>query len=211
MHRYTKSYKELNSIPSWFIDIGLCGRISFMKLTFSKLTDPTPEIAATLDAWENNPELVPFFRPMPSKKDLGKKKQVTVDSLRKRLQHNQTFLIYADGQMVGEMNYQVDPARLLKKEPGTAWIGIDIGEESARGKGIGRLAMEYLENQISQDGLHRIELGVFEFNLPAIKLYQKMGYQEIGRIDDFTYYQGKMWQDIRMEKYLKNIHHSTHK
>jgi hypothetical protein len=31
-----------------------------------------------------------------------------------------------------------------------------------------------------------------------------MGYREIGRIDDFTYWQGKMWQDIRMEKYLQS-------
>ena len=34
------------------------------------------------------------------------------------------------------------------------------------------------------------------------KLYQKAGYQEICRIPDFTFWQGKMWQDIRMEKYV---------
>jgi hypothetical protein len=27
-----------------------------------------------------------------------------------------------------------------------------------------------------------------------------MGYREFGRIDDFTYWRGRMWQDIRMEK-----------
>jgi hypothetical protein len=32
--------------------------------------------------------------------------------------------------------------------------------------------------------------------------YQKAGYREIGRIPDFTYWNDKMWQDIRMEKYL---------
>ena len=62
--------------------------------------------------------------------------------------------------------------------------------------------MRYLEGQIREQGLKRIELGVFEFNASAIKLYKKMGYQEIGRIDDFTYWHEKMWQDIRMEKYL---------
>ena len=36
----------------------------------------------------------------------------------------------------------------------------------------------------------------------AIKLYQKAGYTEIGRIKDFVYWQGRLWQDIRMEKYL---------
>lgn len=55
---------------------------------------------------------------------------------------------------------------------------------------------------MKEQGLKRIELGVFEFNQQAQKLYQKLGYKEIGRIDNFTYWQGKMWTDIRMEKYL---------
>ncbi|WP_369010066.1 GNAT family N-acetyltransferase [Alkalihalobacillus sp. TS-13] len=70
------------------------------------------------------------------------------------------------------------------------------GRESA----IWRCA--HLEEQIKLQGLKRIELGVFEFNKQAYKLYQKLGYQEIGRIKDFTYWNDKMWYDIRMEKYL---------
>jgi RimJ/RimL family protein N-acetyltransferase len=42
-------------------------------------------------------------------------------------------------------------------------------------------------------------MGVFEFNANAKKLYQKFGYQEIGRVKDFTFWQGRLWQDIRME------------
>jgi hypothetical protein len=45
-------------------------------------------------------------------------------------------------------------------------------------------------------------LGVFEFNTSAIKLYQKAGYREIVRLPDFTHWQDKMWQDIRMKKYV---------
>ena len=56
--------------------------------------------------------------------------------------------------------------------------------------------------EIKEQGLHRIELGVFEFNTNAIKLYQRAGYKEIGRIPEFTYHQGRMWQDIRMEKFI---------
>ena len=50
--------------------------------------------------------------------------------------------------------------------------------------------------------MKRIELGTFEFNTNAIKLYERMGYQEIARINGFTYWKDKMWQDIRMEKYI---------
>jgi RimJ/RimL family protein N-acetyltransferase len=55
---------------------------------------------------------------------------------------------------------------------------------------------------IKKESYNRIELGVFEFNTVAIGLYKKMGYNEIGRIEDFTYWNGKMWQDIRMEKII---------
>ena len=174
-----------------------------MSATFKKLSTPTPEIATKLNQWANDPTLVPFIRPNSDKEDLEKQVSMTVESLIKHLDDLQIFLIYDDGHLVGEMNFQIDPGHLFKKETGTAWIGIVIGESSARGKGVGPQAMKYLEEKIQEQGLKRIELGVFEFNVNAIRLYQKMGYQEIGRIDDFTYWQGSMWQDIRMEKCLK--------
>jgi RimJ/RimL family protein N-acetyltransferase len=133
---------------------------------------------------------------------LERRKILTIKDLEQRLARKPTYLIYLGGQLIGEMEYQIDPKILYKKETGTAWIGILIGEEIGRGKGIGSLAMEYLEGQIKLHGLKRTELGVFEFNKSAIKLYKKLGYKEIARINDFTYWQGKMWQDIRMEKYI---------
>ena len=173
-----------------------------MNITYTKLTEPTTEFAEALNKWENDPELVHLMRPNQSKEDLEKELIVTLDSVQNRLEHNQIFLIRMDGQIIGEINFQVDPAHLYKKETGTAWIGITIGESVARGKGIGFSAMQFLEEEIQQQGLKRMELGVFEFNDAAIKLYKKLGFQEIARIDNFTYWQGKMWQDIRMEKYF---------
>jgi len=175
-----------------------------MNITFKKLITPTPEIARAFNKWENDPFLIPLTRPNRNQEELARQVSVTAESLSKRLQDHPIYLIFFDGQLVGEMNYQIDPDHLYKKEPGTAWIGICIGEALARGKGVGTQAMQYLENQIQTKGLKRIELGVFEFNTKAIKLYQKLGYQEIGRINAFTYWQGRMWQDIRMEKYLKS-------
>jgi RimJ/RimL family protein N-acetyltransferase len=174
-----------------------------MNISFIKLTQPTVDIAAAFNKWENDLPLIPFIRPNRTKNDLEKLEIVTVESLARRLEHDEIYLIYSGNQLVGEMNYQADPKHLYKKESGTAWIGINIGEESARGKGIGAQAMKYLEEQINARGFQRIELGVFEFNTNAIKLYQKLGYREIGRIKDFTFWRDRLWQDIRMEKYLK--------
>jgi RimJ/RimL family protein N-acetyltransferase len=168
-----------------------------------KLTQPTPEIAQAFDTWDNDPAILPFIRPNPTGDRLEIHIPVTVESLKQQLERKQIYLIYERGKLVGKIDYQIDPGQLYKKEAGTAWLGIVVGEESARGKGIGALALTYLEEQIKAQGLKRIELGVFEFNTNAIKLYQKLGYQEIGRIDDFTFWQGRLWQDIRMDKYLK--------
>jgi RimJ/RimL family protein N-acetyltransferase len=174
-----------------------------MNVHFTKLSDPaTPEIFSAFTKWENDPALVYLSRPNQSQADIERESEVDAFELDARLSTQRIYLIYLDGQLVGEMGYQIDPQHLYKKEPGTAWIGITIGEESARGKGIGLLAMTYLEDEIRSAGYKRIELGVFEFNTRAQKIYQKMGYTEIGRIPDFTFWQNKMWNDIRMEKYL---------
>ena len=174
------------------------------KKHFVRLTKPTPEIARALHRWQNDPALVPFIRPNKTKEDLAKIRPITVDWLHQRMKTHHIYLMYRHGQLVGEMNFQVDPEHLHKQVPGTAWIGIIIGEPEARGIGLGYQAMRYLEGRIEAEGLKRIELGVFEFNEAALTLYRKLGYREFARIEDFTYWQGRLWQDIRMEKYLKS-------
>jgi RimJ/RimL family protein N-acetyltransferase len=173
-----------------------------MKIQFEKLTEPTQNIAAAINRWENDSDIIPLIRPNQNKEELEKRYEVTISDLEKRLENHYSYIIYLGNQLVGEMNYMIDPGHLFKKEEGTAWIGITIGESSGRGKGIGYLAMEHLENEIKLNGLTRIELGVFEFNKQAIRLYKKLGYKEIGRIEGFTYWKDKMWTDIRMEKYV---------
>jgi RimJ/RimL family protein N-acetyltransferase len=173
-----------------------------VDVKFRKLTEPTAEIAEYSTQWENDSTLIPFIRPNKDHQALEARETVTTQDLEQRLEHHQVYLIYLEERLIGEMDYQVDPKQVYKKETGTARIGIIIGKEIVRGKGIGHQALQYLEEEIRKQGLKRIELGVFEFNISAIKLYQRAGYKEIGRTPDFAYWQGKMWQDIRMEKYV---------
>lgn len=173
-----------------------------MDIKFEKMTEPTDEIVEYLNKWQNDPILIPFIRPSKSQADLDKIASVTVEDLQQRLEYHHMYLIYLQDQLIGEMGFQIDHKVIYKKETGTAWIDIMIGEETGRGRGIGYLALQYLERAIKEQGHHRIELGVFEFNANAIKLYRKAGYQEIVRLPDFTYWQNQMWHDIRMEKYI---------
>lgn len=61
--------------------------------------------------------------------------------------------------------------------------GIFIGEESARGKGIGsEVAQMMLRYGFETLGLNRIYLSVFADNLAAIASYHKAGFYEEGRL-----------------------------
>ncbi|MBN8233909.1 GNAT family N-acetyltransferase [Halobacillus kuroshimensis] len=176
-----------------------------MTTTFDRLTVPTEEHVAAFNRWNNDEELIPLIRPNKNAEELSGRSSMTLADLEKRLSDHTIFLIYEDGKLVGEMNYMIDPPHLFKKEPRSAWIGITIGEPEGRGKGIGALAMTYIEGKIKEAGLKRIELGVFEYNTRARRLYEKMGYSEVAQQAEFTYWQGRMWADVRMEKQIIHI------
>lgn len=110
------------------------------------------------------------------------------------------YLVEYENKIVGEFSIDFEFPNLSSSDKKTAWIGILFGEKSARGKGLGKKTMDFLEAESKKLGAQRIELGCFEYNTSAIEFYKKIGYKEIRRIDKFTMYQDKWWQDIRMEK-----------
>ncbi|HZM21245.1 MAG TPA: hypothetical protein VFC02_05845, partial [Anaerolineales bacterium] len=90
-----------------------------LDIDFKKLLTPTSEIAAPFSKWENDPILIPLIRPNSSEEDLLSRKPVSVNDLLERIKHSAIYLIYAQGELVGEMNYQVDPPYVYKKVKGT--------------------------------------------------------------------------------------------
>lgn len=168
-----------------------------------KLSEPTADIAEHFNTWENDPDIIPFIRPISGADDLLKKKEITVESLRRRLETHEEYLIYLQGALVGQLSVQIDPGHLAKRVKGTAWIGIYIGKKENRGKGAGTQALKHVESILTSRGIRRIELGVFEFNKAAYRLYTKLGYKEFIRLDELAWWNGSMWRDIRMEKYLE--------
>ncbi len=91
---------------------------------------------------------------------------------------------------------------------GTSTIGIFIGEEEYRGKGLGteviNLLLDYGFNNLR---LHNINLGVFSFNERAISCYKKLGFKEYGRRHECYYLDGKwhdeIWMEMLEEEYRK--------
>jgi len=173
-----------------------------MNISFSEVNKESIDDYKLISKWNNDESIKHLIIPNFTEGDLpdSTPEQLYKQALSQAGMHH--FLILADGKAIGEVSVQIDPPQLHKKVKNTGWIGITIGEEKYRGRGIGRPAIEFLEKKCRELNLTRIELGVFAFNHNAIKFYKNMGYKEFSILNNFTFYQGRWQSDIRMEKYL---------
>lgn len=75
-------------------------------------------------------------------------------------------------------------------------VGIILGDAADRGRGYGTEALFLLARYAQQElGMHRVELEVYPFNLPAIRSYEKLGFRHDGTRRGATYREGR-FQDV---------------
>ena len=99
-----------------------------------------------------------------------------------------SFAVEVDGQHVGNVGLKDYAADRPEAE-----CFIELGERSARGRGVGARAMTMLlDHSFDALRLQRIRLGVFEFNKPAIRLYQALGFTDDGRYG-WHFADGRFW------------------
>ena len=86
------------------------------------------------------------------------------------------FSIENEGMLAGTIQiFKID------KENRTARVGCYLINPLIRGKGIGTKALELLTDYAFEKmDLDILELGVFDYNIGAIKCYQKAGFIKIG-------------------------------
>lgn len=176
-----------------------------MDYRFEKLNIKNDEQLNSLVKWECDKDLHHLVIPIRDKDKVLE--YPTYEILKKRFDESPSYasgiyIIYDGQKPVGSFSLQIDPGHLMKKVTGTSWLGLTIGEKEYWGTGVAIAAMTFFEQESISLGLKRVELGTFEFNIRAQKFYKKLGYEEIGRLKDFTYWNGKYWDDIRMEKIL---------
>lgn len=98
-------------------------------------------------------------------------------------EHESDIFIYKiveDNQCVGMIELGVD----RKNKSGRVRRFL-IGEQDFRGKGIGRLVLQTIIGiGFEEFGLHRISLGVYDFNQLAIRCYEKVGLVKEGLLRD---------------------------
>jgi RimJ/RimL family protein N-acetyltransferase len=87
----------------------------------------------------------------------------------------------------------------ISPEDRNAELGIMIGDKSYWSNGYGTDAViTLLRLAFDQMNLHRVDLGVFEFNERAIACYRKCGFVEEGRRREAYYQDGRYWDVVRM-------------
>ncbi|WLR50429.1 GNAT family protein [Bacillus tianshenii] len=98
------------------------------------------------------------------------------------------------GQMVGHISLG-----MLNHKHRTGRIGRVLVSPAKQGEGIGEWMMrEVCQIGFEEFNLHRIGLGVFDFNIGAIRCYEKIGFQRDGLLREVVSVQGDYWNMIEM-------------
>ncbi len=102
--------------------------------------------------------------------------------------------VRATGRLIGSCAFSN-----LDADHGSALYHITIGEKDQWGKGFGTEATELmLDHAFRTLGLHRISLGVFEFNERALRSYLSCGFVIEGRAREAIWRGGRWWDEIAM-------------
>lgn len=109
------------------------------------------------------------------------------------------WAVLQDGKIIGHLDLK---GPKLPTELHRAVLGIGV-EQPFHGMGLGSLLTEAaIAWAKTQPSLAWIDLYVFSNNSPAIRLYQKKGFQEKGRVPDKFRIAGEKIEDIHMTLHL---------
>ncbi len=170
-----------------------------MNITFPKFNIHDDVHTHALIKWKEDPAIGYLITPK-RKPDPLAVAPATQEKLKQDDSYN--YMIFDQAKPIGTFSIHIDPPHLMKKIKGTSWLGLTIGEKEYWGKGVAKFAMDYFEQESIKLGAKRVELGTFEFNVRAQAFYKKLGFIEFARISNFTYWQDRYWDDVRMEKKL---------
>ncbi|KIL43275.1 GNAT family N-acetyltransferase [Jeotgalibacillus campisalis] len=122
-------------------------------------------------------------------------KQQLEDYLKEANQDQSTSLIYTvveqqTGNSIGHISLGK-----IDRENRSARVGkVLIGDKSVRGKGTcQQMMMKILHIAFDELALHRVCLGVFDFNAPAISCYEKAGFKKEGLLRDSRRMGNEYW------------------
>jgi len=94
-------------------------------------------------------------------------------------------------RIVGMASFKIDKVRMLTHNYTKGFIGDVVVNTDYRGRGIGKILMEKCIEKARQIGAKQVNLTSNPNNpsrTTAIKLYEKLGFQKIGTLNESNYY-----------------------
>ena len=157
--------------------------------------------------WEDLDGLLDFINslvreeaPINRTNEIRRREQV--EFLARRLSSIETGeIIQLVAEESGKIVGNADVTRLSGRESHVGKLGVAV-RSGYRQIGIATKLIKTLIHQAEKQGIKIILLAVYENNLPALKLYRKLGFKEVGRTPKGVYWKGKYIDDVRMAKEL---------
>jgi len=83
----------------------------------------------------------------------------------------------------------------------TCWLGVFLGEESARGKGFGKEAVSLIvDYAFTSLNLRKVSLEVVNTNKNAIIVYKKLGFDIEGKLKNYVWISNNFYDVLLMSK-----------
>ena len=106
------------------------------------------------------------------------------------------FVAEDEGVVVGRLSVARDPHQASRH---VADLGLMVAA-SHRRRGIGHALLEQAADGARETGVRKLELHVFPWNVPAIRLYEQFGYERVGLRRDH-YRRGEEYVDAILMAY----------
>lgn len=125
------------------------------------------------------------FRPMNSPETMDKylNESFSLEKLAQELgkTYCKFYFIYSDSKLAGYLKMNYAPAQSDINDSDSVEVERIYVRKEHKGKGLGKVLMEYAFQQAIQNKKAYVWLGVWEKNVNAITFYEKMGFKEAGQ------------------------------
>ncbi|MFO6498876.1 MULTISPECIES: GNAT family N-acetyltransferase [Bacillus] len=113
--------------------------------------------------------------------------------------HSETLAYKVIDGDTGDVIGHISLGKIDRKNKSARVGKVLVGDQNARGKGIGQqMIKKILRIAFDELHLHRVSLGVFDFNVSAITCYEKAGFMKEGLLRDSAKNGDEYWSAWEM-------------
>ncbi|WP_347173772.1 GNAT family N-acetyltransferase [Polaribacter uvawellassae] len=150
--------------------------------------------------WVDSEELMYIFSAERFKYPLTQKQLINYLKAKDRIVYK--VINKSTNEIIGHADF----SNINKLSRNARICSVLIGEKEHRNKGYGTKIIDELVNiGFNKMKLHRIDLGVYDFNKQAIKCYQKCGFEIEGLLKDNIKFNNLYWSTYNMSILNKEL------